>query len=77
MRDPRIDEAELAGLHGVIVASNGVSLSELRGTTLLLLDQAAVEIGPVAYITNKIERNEDERNIISGNASVTRTTRRV
>jgi hypothetical protein len=37
-REPRISEASLAALRPVVVAPDGVTLTELPGSTLLLLD---------------------------------------
>jgi hypothetical protein len=40
MREPRISQAELAVLHGVVVAPGGVTHTGLAGCTLLMLTQA-------------------------------------
>jgi hypothetical protein len=47
MREPRMDEAELAALRPVIVAPDGVSLTELAGSTLLLLDSDPTASDPI------------------------------
>jgi hypothetical protein len=47
MRQPRIDEAELATLRPVVVLPDGVSLSELAGSTLLLLGHDASDADPI------------------------------
>jgi hypothetical protein len=45
MREPRMDEAELASLHPVIVAPDSVTLTELAGSTLCNRRCAAGSIG--------------------------------